>query len=115
MTISSRTAAAALSLAAILAGPAADPTPGLAAEVADGRALLERHCGRCHALSADAQSPLAKAPNLAIVLESYPQERLEFELAEGIGSRHPDMPQVQFTAEEITAIKHYLHPDGGAD
>jgi mono/diheme cytochrome c family protein len=111
MTISSRTAAAALLLGAILAGPA----PGLAAENPDGRALLERHCGRCHALSADTQSPLAKAPNLAIVLESYPEERLEFELAEGIGSRHPDMPQVQFTAEEIAAIKHHLHPDGGAD
>jgi mono/diheme cytochrome c family protein len=73
--------------------------------------LLERHCGRCHALAADAQSPLAKAPNLWIVLASYPLERLEFELAEGIGSRHRDMPQVQFTAEEIASIKHYLHPD----
>ena len=111
MTISSRTAAAALLIGAILAGPASS----LAAEDAVGRALLERHCGRCHALAADAQSPLAKAPNLWIVLASYPEERLEFELAEGIGSRHRDMPQVQFTAEEIAAIKHYLHPEGAAD
>jgi mono/diheme cytochrome c family protein len=93
----------------------AAPASSLAAEDPDGRALLEHHCGRCHALAADAQSPLAKAPNLAIVLASYPEERLEFELAEGIGSRHRDMPQVQFTTEEIAAIKHYLHPDGAAD
>jgi mono/diheme cytochrome c family protein len=97
-------------IAATLAAPAAS----LAAETADGRALLERHCGRCHGLAADAQSPLAKAPNLWIVLSSYPEERLEFELAEGIGSRHRDMPQVQFTAEQIAAIKGYLHPEGSA-
>jgi hypothetical protein len=35
---------------------------------------------------ADAQSPLSKAPNLRIALASYPEERLEFELAEGVGS-----------------------------
>ncbi len=105
------TATLATIVAALLAGPASC----LAAEEPDGKALLERHCGRCHALAADAQSPLAKAPNLMIVLASYPVERLEFELAEGIGSRHRDMPQVQFTAEEIAAIKHYLHPDGPAD
>jgi len=98
-------------IGAIFAGPASS----LAAENPDGMALLERHCGRCHALAAEAQSPLPKAPNLWIVLGSYPEERLEFELAEGIGSRHRDMPQVQFTAEEIAGIKHYLHPEDPAD
>lgn len=96
---------------AIFAGPAST----LAVEDPSGKMLLQRHCGRCHALSAETQSPLPQSPNLWIVLGSYPEDRLEFELAEGIGSRHRDMPQVQFTAEEIASIKHYLHPGGSAD
>lgn len=73
-----------------------------------GKILLERHCGRCHALAADTPSPLAKAPNLWTSLRSYPTDRLEFELAEGIGSRHPEMPQIQFTSDEIQSIESYL-------
>lgn len=74
----------------------------------DGRALLERHCGRCHALSESGASPLSGAPNLWTVLRSYEQEQLEFELSEGIGSRHSDMPQIQFSSEEISNIQDYL-------
>jgi len=74
----------------------------------EGRMLLEQNCGRCHAVALNSPSPLAGAPNLRIVLGSYPAERLEFELAEGIGSRHREMPQVQFTQEDIEAIENYL-------
>ena len=95
-------------MGAALAGPAS----ALSAEDLSGKVLLERHCGRCHGLSAGAQSPLLQAPNLWTVLGSYPEERLEFELAEGIGSRHRDMPQVQFSVEEIASIKRYLQPKG---
>lgn len=84
------------------------PTCGQTADRAEGLALLERNCGRCHALAAGTPSPLDKAPNLWIVLRSYTAERLEFELAEGIGSRHREMPQVQFTAKEISSIENYL-------
>lgn len=86
--------------------------PGLASEASDGKAILDRNCGRCHAVVAGAESPLKAAPNLFIVLGSYPNERLELELAEGIGSRHRDMPQIQFSAEEITSIYYYLHGQG---
>lgn len=82
--------------------------PSGAAENAEGKALLERNCSRCHAVAAGAASPLAAAPNLWTVLRSYPSERLEFELAEGIGSRHRDMPQIQFSTEEIRSIIEYL-------
>lgn len=73
-----------------------------------GRQLLEARCGRCHAIKADARSRLGNAPNLWDTLRSYPEDRLEFELAEGIGSRHPPMPQIQFTSEEIWSIRNYL-------
>ena len=80
-----------------------------AAENTDGKALLEKNCSRCHAVTVSAVSPLAAAPNLWTVLRSYPTERLEFELAEGIGSRHRDMPQIQFSTEEIRSIIKYLN------
>jgi len=86
--------------------------PGLAANSNEGRAILERNCGRCHAVAPGDASPVREAPNLAIVLGSYPGERLELELSEGIGSRHRDMPQIQFSAEEITSIYYYLHGKG---
>jgi mono/diheme cytochrome c family protein len=79
-----------------------------AGDKASGKALLEKNCGRCHALEVGLPSPLKEAPNLWIVLRSYPVERLEFELSEGIGSRHKEMPQVQFTSEDITSIEEYL-------
>jgi hypothetical protein len=46
---------------------------------------------------------------LAIVLGNWPFERLDVELSEGVGSRHPDMPQIQFSPEDITSIYDYLH------
>lgn len=88
---------------------------GIAAQGDAGKALLETNCGECHGVAPGDKSPLAKAPNLSIVLGSYPGERLEVELSEGIGSRHPTMPQVQFSDEDITSIYYYLHaeePDG---
>lgn len=83
---------------------------GSAAAAAEdpGQALLEKRCGRCHGLAAEAKSRLKNAPNLWDTLRAYPAERLDFELAEGIGSRHPAMPQIQFTSDEIVLVKAYL-------
>jgi cytochrome c len=76
-----------------------------------GQALLESRCGRCHAVGAGSKSPLASAPNLWDTLRSYPADRLDFELGEGIGSRHSAMPQIQFTSEEIAIVQVYLAGD----
>lgn len=78
-------------------------------EGAKGKKLLETNCGRCHGVVAGDASPLKQAPNLAIVLSNWPTERLEAELSEGVGSRHPKMPQIQFSPEDITSIYYYLH------
>jgi cytochrome c len=83
--------------------------PAVAEEVSDGKALLAANCGRCHAVDPSAKSPRPQAPNLAIVLQSYPAERLQSELAEGISPKHPDMPQVRFSPSEIASIYYYLH------
>jgi transposase len=74
-----------------------------------GLALLERNCSRCHAVAPGAESPRKEAPNLSIVLESYPAERLQSELAEGIRPKHREMPQVRFSPSDIANIYYYLH------
>ena len=71
----------------------------------------EERCGQCHAVTPRSNSPIPHAPNLWEKLRSYPSERLEFEMAEGMGSRHPEMPQIQFSSEEIAAVQSYLSGD----
>jgi mono/diheme cytochrome c family protein len=81
----------------------------------DGRAVLEKHCASCHSLGKTGESPLKQAPPLREIYRSYPIARLEFELSEGIGSRHRDMPQIQFSTEEIAKILEYLSSLMGSD
>ena len=78
-------------------------------QASDGKALLERNCSRCHAVAPGAESPRKEAPNLSIVLGSYPAERLQSELTEGIRPKHREMPQVRFSSDEIASIYYYLH------
>ena len=73
-----------------------------------GKALLEDYCGRCHAVDSTDESPLKKAPPLREIYRNFPIERLEFELSEGIGSKHQEMPQIQFSTEQIAAILSHL-------
>jgi cytochrome c len=83
----------------------------LAAEdtsAAAGKALLEANCARCHSIAATGESPLPKAPPLRKVYLQYPIEQLEEGFAEGMGSRHRDMPQIQFSPDQVEAILNYL-------
>lgn len=82
---------------------------------ANGKAILERNCGRCHALEATGASPLPQAPPLREVYRRFPIEELEVGLAEGMGSRHRDMPQIQFSTEDVAAILTYLGSITGID
>lgn len=79
-----------------------------AARKADAKVLLEKNCGRCHAIEATGKSPLGSAPPLRDVYRQYPIEQLAFELSEGMGSRHKEMPQVQFSTEQVEQILDYL-------
>jgi mono/diheme cytochrome c family protein len=87
-------------------------TPALAAmdaTPADGLAILEKNCARCHAIGATGDSPHSQAPPFREVIKRYPVEDLEESLAEGIVSGHPDMPEFTFKPEEIGAIISYLN------
>jgi mono/diheme cytochrome c family protein len=74
----------------------------------DAKAVLQKNCARCHSIEVTGDSPLKGAPPLREVYLKYPIEMLQFDLAEGFGSRHRDMPQIQFSDEQIDAILNYL-------
>jgi mono/diheme cytochrome c family protein len=73
-----------------------------------GRALLEKNCSRCHAIGSDDVSPKAEAPPFRVVVSRYPAEFLAESLAEGIMTRHSEMPEFVFAPDEIEAIVTYL-------
>ena len=81
----------------------------------DGKAILEANCGRCHAIEAKGESPLPKAPPLREVYLKYPIDQLEEGFAEGMGSKHRDMPQIPFSADQVAAILAYLGSITGVD
>lgn len=100
----------------LLANAATDVADaGDAAAAAEGQALLETHCARCHAIGKTDKSPLKNAPPLRDIYRQYPVVRLEFELSEGIGSRHRDMPQIQFSTEQIDKILEFLKSQADCD
>jgi cytochrome c len=74
----------------------------------DGKAILEKNCSGCHSIEAIGASPLKGAPPLREIYLRYPIEQLEYGFAEGMGSKHRDMPQTQFSTEEVSAILNYL-------
>jgi mono/diheme cytochrome c family protein len=74
----------------------------------DGKAILEKNCSRCHSIEATGASPLKGAPPLREIYLRYPIEQLEYGFAEGMGSKHREMPQIQFSIEEVSAILSYL-------
>jgi mono/diheme cytochrome c family protein len=81
---------------------------GSSGEGSDGKMLLEKNCSRCHSIDATGQSPLAQAPPLREIYLKYPIEQLEYGFAEGMGSKHREMPQIQFSNEQVSAILNYL-------
>lgn len=76
--------------------------------VAKGRAIAQEKCGRCHAVGASDKSPLESAPPFRFVAERYPSEHLAEALAEGIVTRHPEMPVFVFDPPAIEAFLAYL-------
>jgi len=75
-----------------------------------GRKLAQDRCGTCHAVSKDmAASPHGKAPPFAEVARLYPPEQLAEALSEGIMVGHEDMPEFEFTDDEVSQLIAYLN------
>jgi mono/diheme cytochrome c family protein len=76
---------------------------------AEGKAILHKHCGRCHAIEAAGESPLKTAPPMHDIYGRYATRELQEELLEGMVSRHKEMPQISFSEEDVAAILAYLY------
>jgi mono/diheme cytochrome c family protein len=76
---------------------------------ARGKTILEKSCGRCHAIDAADESPLKIAPPMRDIYMKFAVRELEEELKEGKVSRHKEMPQISFSDEDVEAILTYLY------
>jgi cytochrome c len=75
---------------------------------AQGRAILQKNCSRCHSIDESGESPLPPAPPFRNVYKKFAVEELKMRLSEGVVSHFRGMPQIDFTSEEITRIVAYL-------
>ena len=73
-----------------------------------GDALLREKCASCHAVGRSGESPHKFAPAFRTLGQRYPIDSLEEALGEGIVSGHPDMPEFQFSADDVADIIAYL-------
>lgn len=88
-----------------------DPASGQSSEsasVAVGKALLSKHCSRCHQIEAKGASRLPIAPPFRDLMQRYKPDDLEEALGEGLASGHPDMPEFVFEPDEVAAIVAYF-------
>ena len=74
-----------------------------------GKALLQEKCGSCHATGAAGTSPLKQAPPMRSIYNRFAPRELQAELREGMVSRHREMPQIDFSDEDVDAILAYLY------
>ncbi len=85
------------------------PTPASSQEFAPGQSLAAERCGRCHAIDKNtAASPHDSAPPFADIVQFYPPEALSEAFSEGIMVGHEDMPEFQFSDEEVRQLINYL-------
>jgi len=84
-------------------------SPATAQDPAEGLALAERHCARCHAVRELGESPMPRAPAFRELARRYNPDNLAEALAEGIVVGHPLMPEFVLEPEEIGALIAYFH------
>jgi cytochrome c len=74
-----------------------------------GKMLLEKMCGRCHAVGAKGRSPHIHAPPFRTFSdETLYDENLTQRLHKGLISGHPDMPTFRFSWDDASEAVNYL-------
>ena len=76
---------------------------------ARGKIILQEKCGRCHAIEIVGDSPLKIAPPMREIYARFAPRELQAELSEGMVSKHREMPQIDFSDEDVDAILAYLY------
>ncbi len=77
--------------------------------VAQGKALAEANCARCHAVGTTGDSPNAKAPQFRLLHKRHPLLALREPLTRGIVSPHDEMPSFAVTDADIDSIVAYIN------
>jgi cytochrome c2 len=111
MMASARCAAQALglSIGLLLCLPASLDAANLSKAAKRGKIILQEKCGRCHAIEAVGESTLKKAPPMRDIYTRFNPRELQAELSEGMVSKHREMPQIEFSDEDVYAILSYLY------
>jgi mono/diheme cytochrome c family protein len=73
-----------------------------------GRALLDEHCSRCHAIDKAGDSPREGAPAFRTLSRSFNMDEFAGKLQGGLMSGHPDMPEFRFNEDDARAVAAYL-------
>ena len=84
------------------------PAPEQAELLGRGEAIAETLCATCHAIGASGKSPHSDAVPLRQLSWKYPVDTLEQPFLQGIVVGHPDMPEWQFTTQDVDALLAYL-------
>ncbi len=98
-----------LSVGLLLCLPANVDAANVSKAAQRGRVILQEQCERCHAIEAVGESPLKNAPPMRNIYARFNRRELRAELSEGMVSKHRDMPQIEFSDEDVYAIMSYLY------
>lgn len=75
---------------------------------AHGKRILETNCAKCHAISAEGNSPHPDAPLFRELMSFYPIDAIEEAFSQGIETSHPDMPIFKMTELQVADVIVYL-------
>lgn len=98
-----------VSIGLLLCFPADSEAAELSKAAKQGKMVLQEKCGRCHAIEAVGESPLKEAPPMRDVYARFNPRELQAELSEFMVSKHREMPQIEFSDEDVHAILAYLY------
>src|SRR5512136_2776473 len=98
-----------LSAGLLLCLPASLDAANLSKAATRGKIILQEKCGRCHAIEAVGESPLKQAPPMRDIYARFNPRELQAELTEGMVSHYKEMPQIEFSDEDVYAILSYLY------
>ncbi len=73
-----------------------------------GYEILVKNCARCHAIEAMGDSPMATALPLREIAKRYEPVYLDDVLTTAIPAKHEQLPQFNFTRDQIAAMADYL-------
>ncbi|MBR0861630.1 mono/diheme cytochrome c family protein [Bradyrhizobium diazoefficiens] len=107
--MAARFVARSLSIGLLLGLPVEIEAADLSKAAKQGKMVLQEKCARCHVIEAVGESPLKEAPPMRDVYARFNPRELQAELSEGMVSKHREMPQIEFSDEDVHAILAYLY------